>query len=345
MKIFWTTLMAYILCVWSCSAKQSDRRVDISKQTKPDNQVDTVDEQTEEPASETRDEVTLPDFAFSMDEVKSLGPIFEEQLSESLEESDDGQFQDVELRIEGLINRALEAPDLQPGRQMKVVIQENDFPGANTLINILTIRSATLSSNFDNKSRLAVLCHEIGHTARNHSDKYTDKVIESGGDPYNRFSQMPDFTSYQQATLSGTTYTHDSERYKKVIATWENFSKDLSEFKQRQEFEADIIGAAICGKMGMDAATYHASIITFLKKAYDIASGDSSSSSEPEDFQLELESQERVDLYYRTLFAIKSHPSNEERDLQLKEVESALDGYWDADAPFYEEFLDLDIDI
>lgn len=238
------------------------------------------------------------------------------------------------------LNRIMSLPALTPGRRIRVNIADNDqvnaFAGG---YQDVTINSGTVRA-IDSTELLAVLCHELAHTARNHSVKaiaYQDSgALASDATRFYDARAAYFKTAYNDATQA---YTHDVIGYRKVLALWNVMEPRFDFYVKRQESEADILGAAICGRLGMPLDTYISALLGFLTAGDAAAATHTSSDAKTAD-QLDTGDKFTLDPDNLTayLFRQDSHPSNAERRSQLLRLKSSVSDQFDPSQRLYADW-------
>ncbi len=281
-------------------------------------------------------------YLLSSNDADKLRPIVEKYRDPEFQDTPGTYTQNFEKYrrfTEDFLNRAMGLQALLPGRHIVVHIAEdqqvNAFAGA---FQDVTINSGTISAA-DNMQLLAVLCHELGHSARNHSMKSVD--FQTTTDIANDLAKFYDgreaFLKKQFDEAAGT-YTHDARAYAEVAKAWRGVEPRLSKFTKRQESEADIIGAEICGHAGMPTDTYVESLSGFLSTgdAVDAQNGGDAKTAaqlgDGEKFQLDK------DYLIAYLFPQDSHPSNGERREQLLRLKGVVSDHFDQTARLFTDW-------
>lgn len=261
------------------------------------------------------DEGTLPNYLFKRADLEKLTKIVEPyrpvpspNLSSVRSAASLAQF------IESTVNDAMKLPEHSPGRKFKVSIIDSKVMNAfMTGDSRMGLHVGTIAKS-DESEILAVICHEMAHSARNH-------VYQSTQDPEARIpsrlaNRLDSYLRTQFNRTSGT-YVHDEDVYSDLRKDWNEAISEVEETAKRAESEADLIGAKICGNMGMDVKLYHKSLISFLKKA-----GGSGRQLRLKDGSTFTNVSQKT--IFNLLFPIIEHPSTEERDQQIARLKSLL---------------------
>jgi Zn-dependent protease with chaperone function len=281
-------------------------------------------------------------YLLSSDDASKLTPIVEAYRQPAYADpaaSFTQKFERYRAFTEGFLNRVMALQPLAPGRRIAVHIaddnQVNAFAGA---FQDVTINSGTIAAA-DGVQLLAVLCHELGHSARNHSVKTVDYESQAGFvDAINAYAEARE-AYFKRSYNEGTqTYTHDVAGFQQVNKLWQAIKPRLDLFAKREESEADVVGAEICGHLGMPTDTYINALATFLSAGDAADAANAGADAKTVDqidagdrFQLDKDSLGSF------LFPSDSHPSNEERKVQLTRLRSVVGAHYEQ-APLFDEW-------
>jgi hypothetical protein len=261
------------------------------------------------------DESTLPPYLFRRNEFQKIKKIVDpyKPVSSASIPSMRNSANLVRL-IESTINEAMKMPVHAPGRKFKVSIVDSKSMNAfMTGDSRMGLNLGTIQKS-DNNEILAVICHEMAHSARNHI--YQSSQEEDVRLPSKLVNRLNSYIG-AQFDRNRATYTHDEEGYVPLRKEWDEAISEVETSAKKAESEADLIGAKICGNMGMDTQMYEKSLISFLKKAsgnarpLKLRDGSTFTGASPK-------------AVFQALFPIIEHPTNEERGEQISRLKSLL---------------------
>ena len=290
------------------------------------------------PGATAQDPANLPSYLLTQADAAAVGQLFQPYQPPNWQPdalTSAPAFESIRGTTEAFLRQALAIPGLQPGRQLKVYIIDNQDPNAFADAHQrVAIYTASIKIG-QPPGLLAVLCHEMLHAARNHSMKF-DEFFSSTPD----VMQARQVTgSYAEAHYNEATgiYRHSVSDYRLARQSWDLVSPKIAAFQKRLESEADTFGGMICGQLGMPAAAYTANIIGFLRTSEAAANASAglhlSSTSPADDMQdgeeLQIPSADLMSF----LFFISDHPSNEERSAQLQRLQGEIAKH-QTNAPF-----------
>jgi Zn-dependent protease with chaperone function len=283
-------------------------------------------------------------YMFSTDDVEEITQLVEPYVSPGGSPSIDDEssdFGDVRGYVEEFLNRALAIAPLAPGRTVTVHVLDDDAINAyadgyqNVEVNTGYLK------NIDAQPFLATLCHELAHSAKNHVVKRIDFQLAAGLTPdLNAFDEASKaFFAKQYDTAKGV-YTHDVDGWRRVDALWQKVAPRIGAFSKRTESEADIVGAMICGQLGMSPDRF---IDGYREEAQVIERIYGRSSRDDVTGPAQLKDGETFkfpsDAMFTFLFPTDSHPTDDERESQLKRLEPIIQRHYDESQGFYQEFL------
>ncbi|SMF78373.1 M48 family metalloprotease [Pseudobacteriovorax antillogorgiicola] len=284
------------------------------------------------------EEENLPPYLFKLSEAQQIAELVEAYLP-----TDYDMFADAtaaanreELRayFQSFLGSMMAIPGLSPGRELDVMVSDSDVPNASAAGQQIMINEGMLAVA-NSKSLLGVICHEIAHSSKNHSQKSEADQVFAGLDG---FLQSNEFVTYINAAYNGTTYTHNKADYDALRKTWDEVAKDPSVYSRRHESEADIVGGMLCAHLGMSADEFYQSQLQ-LRKALEAGQGAPQSANNLQDgTQIPIGQDEIQDFVTGFLFPLNSHPTGKERDSQLLRTKTAIQKYFDGNSMLYTDF-------
>jgi predicted Zn-dependent protease len=181
---------------------------------------------------------------------------------------------------------------------------------------------------------LAIVCHELAHSALNHSfktfKKFDDPNITAAFDARDTYMTA----HYDEAR---GVYRHERAAYAAAVQRFSAGTGELSVFDRREESEADVVGGMLCGQMGMPVKTYANLLIGFLRKVDAAVGGSGGAEVKPGDMTDGEELQVSKDSAQAFTFPLDDHPTNDERAAQLQRLADTI-GKRYAQAGYAEEW-------
>jgi Zn-dependent protease with chaperone function len=283
-------------------------------------------------------------YLFSTDDVEDIQTIVEPYQSpggSATIEDVSSEFGDVRQYVEEFLNKALAIEPLRPGRTVTVHVLDDDAINAyadgyqNVEVNTGYLK------NIDAQPFLATLCHELAHSAKNHVVKRLDFQLAAGltADIAAFDAESKAFFEKQYDAAKGV-YTHDAAGWRKVDALWQKIAPRVGAFSKRTESEADIVGAMICGHLGMSPDRF---IEGYREEAQVIERIYGRSSRDDVTGAAQLKDGETFkfpsDAMFSFLFPVDSHPTDDEREAQLRRVEAIIQRHYEEGQGFFSEFV------
>jgi Zn-dependent protease with chaperone function len=252
-------------------------------------------------------------------------------------------FESFRSFTESFMNTALALQIFSPGRVFKThVLNEDQVNASADGYQRIMINKGAIA-DFNQKEMMAVLCHEISHSGRNHSVKLVEAIEKQLG-PQN--APNPEYAAlvaemnvYLNAQFNPSTliYRHNLATYAPIRKNFDEFFLSLSNLRKRAESEADIVGAMTCAKLGMPAQEIPTHLIDALP-AHDVKDdADHLADGVGLKFISEEIAEEVLPDY---LFPIGSHPTNEERKEQITRLLDIITAQEDLTQMSFQNWLD-----
>lgn len=218
--------------------------------------------------------------------------------------------------IETTVNASMKLPVHSPGRTFKVsIINNRSFNAFMTSDSRIGLHLPTAVETSDDEL-LAVICHEMAHSARNHG--YKDAVELDRKIPSQLATRINTYFRSQLDQDRGI-YTHNEPEYRKLREEWDQNFSEASDNLKRAESEADLIGARICNNMGMAIDVFTRALDTFFGRT---GSGAKPRKLRDGDAFSNVEAKTLV----KVLFPITEHPTGQERTDQINRLQAYLKG-------------------
>ena len=296
---------------------------------------DNLDEDEEIVAEEN-----LPDYLFTLSEAMQIMELVESYIPTDFDmfEGATAAANREELRayFQSFLGTMMMLQGLAPGRDLDVMVSDSNIPNASAAGQQIIVNEGMLMVA-NSKSLLGVICHEIAHSAKNHSQKSQAGQVFSDLDA---FVQSAAFNSYMNAAYNGTTYTHIKADYDALRKSWDVIAKKPSDYSRRQESEADIVGGMICAHLGMSGDDFYQNQ-ALLRKELEGAQGEIQSAKKLADgTQIPVSQAQIQDFVTQFLFPIESHPTPMERDAQIMRTKPAIDKFYDQESPLFTGFVE-----
>jgi hypothetical protein len=293
--------------------------------------VNSADRVKEEEKDLVIDESTLAPYLFKRDDFQKIKKIvdpYKPVASGSVPSVRNGK--NLVQFIESTINGAMKMSVHAPGRKFKVsIVDSKDMNAFMTGDSRMGLHLGTIAKSDENEI-LAVICHEMAHSARNHA--YRSAQEPNVRLPRKLLNQLNNYIG-TQFDRNRATYVHNEKDYILLKKEWDEAIFEFETLAKKDESEADLIGAKICGNMGMDAQLYHNSIVSLFKKA----GGDARPLKIKDGSTFANVTQNAM---FKVLFPIFKHPTHEERDQQLSRLKSLLKtSSLDQDSTFYKSWI------
>ena len=310
-----------------CEASQSAQKTGRSENAKtPGNAVkddagDTTDLEEEDKIDDgvNKDTSPMPYLLTIHEGEKLISPLFlkykaPKENFEKLAERAEG-YESVEKAVKKFLADAMKHKSFSPARSFNVVVTEDEQINAfmdayeNVTINTGTVKDLAAGPT------LALLCHEMAHSARNHAYKMSidplwDKIDFSLEDKYWE----------SQVDEDRKLYKHDKAAYEKALKRSVSTAAPYDQGVMKSESEADIVGIHICGLLGMSPEQYLRDLGIFMD------GNQMELTNSEEDFYQDGEEYEVTDLddLYAELFTWPrpTHPENDERKAQISRIKN-----------------------
>lgn len=227
----------------------------------------------------------------------------------------DPSYQEWMNFAESFVNQGMQRPALQPGRQFKVFVIQDESENASARGNL--IFNSGLLKVASERSAAMILCHESAHEARNHgvaTDRAIETLMAREDSLALRFGSL--YQSYLSQQFKDKVYTHNKQTFSALKDAWLELTAELSAISRRNESEADIAGFKICTEFGFTLEELIDGYYGFFEPKIDLP-------SEP---QIEEKSYPLKDVEPGAFLAellmahVQTHPSPRERLAQQKRL-------------------------
>lgn len=283
-------------------------------------------------------------YLFNADAARTIAPLVDAYQKPGYKDDPETystEFGPFRTFTEKFLNDVMALEDLTPGRKIEVEVMDADYLNAfadgfqRVVVTLGALRAV------EAVPMLAVVCHELAHSSKNHSQKrvaYEEIELKAETDVFYNEAEAYFGKTYDKAKKR---YKHDLAAYTQVRKLWDALTPRLAEVSKRNESEADILGGMICGELGMPPDDYergHREFMTLgdqldaqgskpgrIRSAADLKDGDVGQGTVADLFQL--------------LFPRDSHPSNAERDAQLKRTRDVYAAHFDKTRQLYKDWL------
>ncbi len=278
---------------------------------------------------------TLASYMLKPEDLKKYSPIvlpYEEPGDSPESLVSFAALSSVRTALESNSNKIMALKDLLPGRTIEVSIIEDESLNAaangwqQVMVNSGAVKYAT------EKELLTVICHELAHSARNHTAVTMEflSTDQKAVEVWSRHERSGNAYLTKVYSISEGTYTHNSALFAQAKADFAAFKEIFEPFRKRQEAEADAVGSMICAKAGLPVADFSGSIISFLSKIDAPLPDGTIGMSELKDGDVvEIPK----DLVWDFVFQLDSHPPNAQRALQMKTLSPHLTPFEVASSP------------
>ncbi len=330
-----------MLMLQACSKSPAIKTMNHFPQTQNQEQKDSSAIDQDDSQSSTEDaQKDLPTYLFTLSEAMQIAELVEAYIPNNYDmfEGATAASNREELRayFQSFIGTMMMLQGLAPGRDIDVMVSISNVPNASASGQQIMVNEGMLVVG-NSKSLLSVICHEIAHSAKNHSQKSMADQIFSDLDT---FVQGADFNNYMNATYNGTTYTHNKADYDVLIKSWNEIAKKPSDYSKRLESEADIVGGMICAHLGMSAEDFHQQQALLAKELGGSQGNIQTADKLADGTQIPITQEQIQDFVTQFLFPIDSHPTINERDAQLLRTKLAINKYHDKESNLYSGFVD-----
>jgi hypothetical protein len=265
-------------------------------------------------------ETGLEAHLFSIAEVCSLKPLVLPKAGNAVPQVPlawqlDPGYRDWMNFAEDFVNQGMQHSALQPGRQFKVFVIQDESENASARGNL--IFNNGLLKVASERSAAFILCHEAAHEARNHgvsTERAFEKLLAREDSLALRFGSL--YQSYLDQQFKDEVYTHSKRTFDTLKDVWLELTAEVSAISRRNESEADIAGFKICTEFGFTLEELIDGYFAFFEPKID-------SPSEPqiEETSYPLKGVEPATFLAELLMAhVKSHPTPKERILQQKRL-------------------------
>lgn len=226
----------------------------------------------------------------------------------------------VEDFLRNFIDDVVDIKELQATRDIKTrLIDDETLNAAMDGWHRMTVNSGIVTAEDTESALLATICHELGHSARNHG--YFSYFPEKDSQPGIVAAEgvLVEMTEYWQGQYSDGVYRHDQAKYQELWEKWKKVEKAYSADTKRMESEADAVGTYICGHLGL-------SVDEMIESEGRVLGEDSPFDLEPTDLQDgdEVDVDNEIDFVFTYLFPSDSHPQPSERLAQLDRLADVL---------------------
>lgn len=249
--------------------------------------------------------------------------------------------------VEDYLNSVMKIPALDPGRVFRVYTINDDAMNAyaDGYQRIKINRGAiTLLTQ---KQMLAILCHEMTHSGRNHdvkTNELADSIFGTDTTPVPEFDEISkSIDSYLNAQFNPSTlvYHHDLAKYNDIRKKFDEYVTNFVNSSKFFESEADVGGAMTCAKLGMQPKDFAAALVGALNTA----EASNQASVNPNDLkdgdELHFDTLAQANsLLSNYLFPMSSHPSSAERDSQINRLMDIIEVQLDVSATNYQQWID-----
>lgn len=256
-------------------------------------------------------------------------------------------FESARQYMERALNGIMSLKALAPGRQIKAFVASD--PQVNAYADPwqqVVVNSGLLQQSPSAAAVMSVLCHELAHSARNHSFHVMEGLTTGqSGRLFDTYITALD--DYLRQTFNPATgiYVHDSAGYARVKSVFDNYAAWKSPFDLTQEAEADAIGAMICATAGMPSEEFAAGQKAFFDSLEALTEGDDAAGQgkaiEPKDLadgdSFQVPSAQDLELF---LFQAPTHPSHSERIQQMRQLTKRIAKFHDGSATQYKAWRD-----
>ena len=279
-------------------------------------------------------------------DMKALGNLvqnFAARSGEPFSYQSDKAFDHPRAVLEDLLNKAMTLPRLAPGRVVKVFVPRSSWINAamDTAVQ-MTVNTASLQ-NLTPVSLLALLCHELGHSAQNiFIGDFRDAKITKRVDAF-----FTDWDNYMAKAYNQNTqvYTHQKAAYDPLKARWDqDIANSLGPEGKWVESIADVSGGVLCAELGVSpwkfALGWYQFWTAFTKRAVEITKGASRLPTSSQLHDGQQISGNRLDLETATLIPRDDHPENGERFSQFIRLHALLQAHYHPEVPFAKQWND-----
>jgi Zn-dependent protease with chaperone function len=257
------------------------------------------------------------------------------------------EFESARTYIEKALNGIMSLKPLAPGRKIKAFVASD--PVVNAYADPwqqVVVNSGLLQKSSSAAAVMFVLCHELAHSAHNHS-YYLLEGFTTGqsGELYTRYKTAVE--DYLRQTFDPQTgiYVHDAAQYARVKPIFDDYAAWKSPLDLTQEAEADAIGALICATAGMTPEEFAAGLDAFFDASKESGKDEQADAqdvvTDPKDLadgdSLEIPSAQILEQF---LFQARTHPSDSERLQQAQQLTKKVAKFHDGSATQYKAWRD-----
>ncbi len=296
--------------------------------------------ETSEDCSSNFDGKSLPSYMVRANEIKSLLPMFlsERRIAGPANEISTAEgWEESASSIERHLRSMLDINDFSPSRELNAfVVNDESINASMNAFQQMKINTGILAKT-SSVEMLAVLCHEIAHSARNHVVDWIDAVKDDPKIAPLYKKHMSSSIEYMEKNYDQNTktYTHNRKAYARALEDLKALSKVLDPYDKRQEAEADAVGSMICAKAGMSPKVFAKAMAGLFSKMGSKEKKGKTGEDLEDGFEI-FSSDTSALLSY--LFSRSTHPSHDERKAQARSLVEAVSPYYASNAKHYEEW-------
>jgi Zn-dependent protease with chaperone function len=256
-------------------------------------------------------------------------------------------FESARQYMEKALNGIMSLKALAPGRTIKAFVASD--PQINAYADPwqqVVVNSGLLQQSPSAAAVMSVLCHELAHSARNHSFHVMEGLTTGqSGRLFDTY--ITALEDYLRQTFNPATgiYVHDSAGYARVKSVFDDYAAWKSPLDLTQEAEADAVGAMICATAGMPSEEFAAGQKAFFDSLEALTEDDDAAGQEkaidPKDLadgdSFQVPSAQDLELF---LFQAPTHPSHSERIQQMRQLTKRIAKFHDGSATQYKAWRD-----
>jgi Zn-dependent protease with chaperone function len=330
--------------------RQSCKKNKVSKGRDKENAEDDHGEGGSGDGQGSEAEPPLAAYMVTTGEIDTLLPIVQAYMPVDLAPepvTSAAEFESARKYIEKTLNGIMSLKPLAPGRKIKAFVAGD--PVVNAYADPwqqVVVNSGLLQKSSSAAAVMFVLCHELAHSAHNHS-YYLLEGFTTGqsGELYTRYKTAAENYLRETFDPQSGTYVHDAAGYARVKPIFDDYAAWKSPLDLTQEAEADAIGALICATAGMKPEEFSAGLKAFVDASKESREDEQADAqgivTDPKDLadgdSIEVPSMQFLEQF---LFQAPTHPSHSERLQQARQLTKKVAKFHDGSATQYKSWRD-----